>query len=94
MTFWVYMLRCADDSYYTGHTEDIERRLAQHNAREFSGYTSRRLPVALVFSQGLPSREEALGAELQIKRWGRKKKTALIEGDWSRLSALSRRGRS
>jgi predicted GIY-YIG superfamily endonuclease len=90
MSFWVYMLKCADDSYYVGHTEDLEIRIGKHARREIPGYTSSRLPVSLVFSQEHPTREEALSAERQIKGWNRKKKEALIRGDWSEISRLAR----
>ena len=50
MSFWVYILRCADDSYYTGHTDKLEKRIAEHQAGEVEGYRSTRLPVVLVFS--------------------------------------------
>ena len=59
MSFWVYILRCADNSYYTGHTDNLEERLAKHQAGEFGGYTSTRLPVELLFSEEFPTREEA-----------------------------------
>ena len=90
MAFWVYILRCADGSYYTGHTDDLEHRLAQHTIGELKGYTSTRLPVELVFSQECASRIEALDAELRIKGWSRAKKEAMIRGDWNEVSRLSR----
>ena len=93
MVFWVYILRCADGTYYTGHTDDLERRHAQHHSGEMGGYTATRRPVELVFSQECSSREEALSAEQQIKGWGRKKKEAMMRGDWSEVSRLAR-GRS
>ena len=71
--FWVYMLRCADDRYYTGHTDDLEKRMAQHQAGECGGYTASRLPVECTWSQETATREEALTAERQIKGWSRKK---------------------
>jgi len=92
MAFWVYILRCADGSYYTGHTEDLESRIGMHRSGKISGYTSARLPIELAFSQDFPSREEALTAELQIKGWSRAKKEALMRGDWNRISALSKSG--
>ena len=67
MTFWAYMVRCADDSYYTGHTDDLERRIGQHNLCEVAGYTQTRRPVELMWSQDFPSRQEALAAEFQVK---------------------------
>ena len=92
MSFWVYILRCADDSYYTGHTENLEKRIAEHQAGEIEGYTHTRRPVTLVFSEEFPSREEALGRERQIKGWSRKKKEALMRGDWMEMARLARKG--
>jgi predicted GIY-YIG superfamily endonuclease len=89
MSFWVYILRCADNSYYTGQTDNLEKRIAEHQAGEVVGYTSARLPVVLVFSQEFPSREEALAAERQIKGWSRRKKEALMRGDWAEVSRLA-----
>jgi tRNA/rRNA methyltransferase len=86
------MLRCGDGSYYVGHTDDLESRVAAHSLGEIPGYTLRRLPVTLVWSQELPSRYEALAAERQLKGWSRAKKEALIAGDWGRISELSRAG--
>ncbi len=86
MAFWTYILRCADDSFYTGHTDDLERRMAQHDYGGFCDYTARRRPVTLVWSQDFPTRLEALEAERQIKPWSRRKKEALIAGDWAALS--------
>ena len=90
MSFWVYMLRCSDGSYYTGHTDDLEARIGKHQSGEIPGYTSTRRPVELVFSQPCVTRAEALGAELQIKRWSRAKKEALCQGDWQQVKRLSR----
>ena len=92
MSFWVYILRCADDSYYTWHTDNLEERMAKHQSGEFEGYTSTRLPVRLLYSEEFPTREEALACELQIKGWSRKKKEALMRGDWNEVSRLARRG--
>ena len=66
MAFWVYILRCADNSYYTGHTDNLEERIAKHQIGETEGYTSTRLPVTLMFSEEFPTREEALKCERQI----------------------------
>jgi len=85
MTFWGYILRCSDGSYYTGHTDALERRIAQHQSGEIEGYTQSRRPVALVWSQEFSSRIEALEAEMRIKPWSRAKKEALIAGDWDGL---------
>ena len=85
MSFYVYILRCADGSYYTGHTDDLTIRLAAHRIGTFRGYTYSRRPVRLVFQQEFGSRDEAFVAERQIKGWSRRKKEALIRGDWSSL---------
>jgi tRNA/rRNA methyltransferase len=91
MTFWAYVVRCADDSYYTGHTDDLERRIGQHNLGEIAGYTQTRRPVTLMWSQEFPSRQEALAAEFQVKDWSRKKKEALFRDDWAAVSAAARK---
>lgn len=91
MSFYAYMLRCSDGSYYLGHTEDLDVRLAQHERGELPGYTQRRRPVTLVWNETFPTRDEALSAERQIKNWSRAKKEALIAGDWQRLSGAARK---
>ena len=90
MAFYCYLLRCADGSYYCGHTDNLEFRIAQHKRGKGSDYTARRQPVEWVWSQEFPARHEALSAERQIKGWSRAKKEALIAGDWNLLQALSR----
>jgi len=92
MSFCVYILRCADNSYCTGHTDNLEERIAKHQAGEIEGYTSTRLLVELLFSEEFPTREEALACERQIKGWSRKKKEALTRGDWVEVSRLAHRG--
>jgi predicted GIY-YIG superfamily endonuclease len=90
MSFWVYILHCADNSYYTGHTDNLEQRIGEHQSGLCGGYTASRLPVELVFSQACSSREEALAAERQIKGWRRQKKEAMTRGDWAEVSRLSK----
>ena len=85
--FYVYILRCADGSYYVGHTDDIVLRLEQHENGEV-GYTSLRKPVELMWQGEFETREGALAFELQIKGWSRAKKEALMAGDWDRVHAL------
>ncbi|MDR6509869.1 putative GIY-YIG superfamily endonuclease/proteasome lid subunit RPN8/RPN11 [Novosphingobium capsulatum] len=89
MAFHAYLLLCADGSFYAGHTDDLEVRMAQHQ-HGISGYTAKRRPVRLVWQQDFATRDEALSAELRIKRWSRAKKQALIDGDWDRLKRLAR----
>ncbi len=91
MAFLVYILKCADGSYYTGHTDDLEKRLAEHQSASIPGcYTTRRLPVQLVFLETFATRYEALSAERQIKGWSRAKKEAMMRGDWVEVSRLAR----
>jgi tRNA/rRNA methyltransferase len=89
--FYTYMLRCADGHYYIGHTDDLDSRIAQHQRGEIPGYTEKRRPVSLVWSERFPERDQAFAAERQIKGWSRAKKEALIRGDWEALRALSSR---
>jgi len=90
MAFWAYMLRCSDGKYYTGHTDDLERRMAEHHHGGYCNFTSRRGPVTLVWCQAFPTRYEALPAELRVGKWSRAKKKALIDGDWERVSRFAR----
>ena len=89
MAFWIYILQCSDSSYYTGHTDNLEQRVAKHQFGEIEGYTAKRRPVELVFAQECATREEALSAELQIKGWSRKKKEAMMRGDWKEVQRIS-----
>jgi tRNA/rRNA methyltransferase len=89
VTFWTYLLHCADRSYYTGHTDDLEKRVYQHDEGILGGYTSTRRPVELVWAEAFATREEAKAAELKIKNWSRAKKEALIARDWDRLKRAS-----
>ena len=93
MPFYAYLLRCNDKSYYAGHTDDLYFRMAQHGSGVLGGYTAKRLPVTLVWSQDFGSREEAFAAERRLKGWSRAKKEALIAADRERVSALARSGR-
>ncbi|MFN8637900.1 MAG: GIY-YIG nuclease family protein [Dehalococcoidia bacterium] len=90
MTFAVYMLLCADGSFYIGHTDNLEKRVAEHEAGLGGGYTHTRLPVALAWHSEFSTRAEALACEHQLKGWSRAKKLALIAGDWSSISLLAR----
>ena len=95
MSAYLYILRCADGSYYTGTTRgSLEERVAEHDAGAFDGSTTLRRPVTLVFSQHFDRVEDAISAERQVKGWRREKKEALIRGDFAALPALSRRAAS
>jgi len=90
---FVYMLRCADGSYYVGsaRNNDLGQRVAEHEAGEYRGYTSTRRPVRLVWSEHFDQITDAIEAERKIKGWGRAKKEALIKGNWTEIKRLARR---
>jgi len=89
---FLYILRCADGSYYTGMTRgELERRIAEHNSGYFGGFTATRRPVVLVFSQWFDRINDAIAAERQVKGWSRAKKEALMRGDFGALPELARR---
>jgi putative endonuclease len=89
--FYVYMMRCRDGSLYVGHTDDLDKRLSEHRARKYCGYTAKRLPVELIFHDWFSSRRDAFAAEQQLKDWSRAKKLALADGDVDLLQRLSLR---
>ncbi len=89
MSFYVYILRCGDGSYYTAHTDNLENRLLEHKIGKCAGYTSTRLPVTLVYYETFNSRDDAFIAERKIKGWSRKKKEALMQKNWDELVKLS-----
>src|SRR5436305_3270699 len=94
MAIYVYMLRCADNSYYVGSAtgDDLQPRIDQHNCGVFPGYTFSRRPVTLVRSERFDRATDGIAAERQIKGWSRAKKEALIKQNWLEISRLSRRG--
>lgn len=75
---WVYILRCADGTLYTGWTNDLERRIAAHNAGKGAKYTRSRLPAELIYSEQCNTREEAMSREWHIKHMTREEKMTLI----------------
>ena len=83
--FYVYILKCSDGSYYTGHTNNIDRRICEHSEGKASSYTSKRLPVELVFLQNFQTKSESLEAERKLKNWNRIKKEIVIKKDWESL---------
>ena len=90
-SFVVYMLLCADGSFYIGSTTDLDVRIAWHNeATDPFCYTFSRLPVLLVWSETFSDWSEALTRERQVKGWSRAKKLALVEGDWGEIQRLAR----
>ena len=89
----IYILRCADGSYYVGITrKPVETRLSEHVNGVFPGcYTFRRRPVALIHAESYARIDEAIAAERRIKGWSRAKKEAYVRGDFASLSRLARR---
>ena len=92
MTAFVYMLQCIDGSYYVGSTSgELEKRMAEHEAGTYGGYTSSRRPVKLIWSESFMHITDAIAAERKIKGWSRVKKEALARGDWERMRTLAKR---
>ena len=90
---WVYLLRCADGSFYVGSTTDLERRVSQHQEGEGAAHTRHRRPVVLVWSAHFARIEDAYAFEKQVQGWGRRKREALIEGRYDDLPGLASRAR-
>ena len=90
MPFWAYLLHCRGGVFYTGHTDDLERRIGEHKSGLVRGFTQDLHPLELVWTQEFVTREEAKAAEKQIKGWSRRKKLALIRGDWDQISRLAK----
>ena len=89
--YYVYMVRCSDSSYYIGVTNNVFCRVSQHNiGKSPKAYTYKRRPVTLVYSASFIDVYDAIAWEKKIKRWSKKKKEALIEGDTNALRQLSR----
>ena len=90
MAFHTHILRCRDGTHYVGHTDDLERRIAEHRSGTLPGYTSRRLPVVFLWAQDFQTRDEAFAAERKLKGWSRAKKEAMMAGNWALVSQLAR----
>jgi len=88
---WIYILKCADGSYYVGSTRNLDLRLAQHQSGKASRYTSGRLPVELVYGEEYIRIADAYYREKQIQNWGRAKREALINGDLEVLPPLAKK---
>jgi putative endonuclease len=88
--YYVYILKCSDDSYYTGITNNIDKRYNEHQSGKYRDcYTYRRRPIELVFNQNFNDVLQAIYFEKKIKKWTRAKKEALINDDWNMLQMLS-----
>jgi putative endonuclease len=93
MGAYVYMLQCADRSYYVGSAtgDDLWRRISEHETGAYRGYTFTRRPVRLVWSEHFDRITDAIAVERKLKGWSRAKKQALIRGDWSTVKLLAKR---
>ncbi|MCH4821951.1 GIY-YIG nuclease family protein [Gramella lutea] len=88
--YLVYILRCHDGSFYTGFTNDLERRLNEHNiGANFNCYTFKRRPLELLFIQKFEDVIQAIVYEKKLKGWSRLKKQSLVDGDFDRLKILA-----
>jgi putative endonuclease len=88
---WMYILECCDGSYYVGSTKDLERRLSEHDKGTGSNYTSKRLPVKLVYCEEYARIDDAFYREKQVQGWRRAKREALINGDPGLLPVLAKK---
>lgn len=89
--YYVYIIQCADNSYYTGVTNNLERRMAEHDSgMDPYCYTYKRRPLKLVFQQQFTEVTKAIAFEKQIKGWSRKKKEAIINNEWNKLPELAK----
>jgi putative endonuclease len=87
---YVYILKCSDESYYVGSTICINTRLRQHQNGDGSNHTMKRLPVSLVYCKYFPAISDAFAFEKQLQGWSRKKKEALMKGQFNQLRELSK----
>ena len=88
---WMYILKCADGSYYVGSTRNLELRMTQHQMGKGSRYTSGRLPVELVYGEEYDRVADAYYREKQVQNWARAKREALINGDTELLPPLAKK---
>lgn len=79
MENYTYMVKCSDESLYTGWTNNLERRIAAHNAKKGAKYTKSRTPVELVYYEAFSTKEEAMRREYEIKQYTRKEKEVLLQ---------------
>jgi putative endonuclease len=91
-TYYVYILHCSDNTYYTGVTSNLSQRIIPHQSGHFSNsYTSKRLPIVIKYYCEFTNIEMAIDCEKQIKKWSKVKKEALITGDFDLLIELSKK---
>ncbi len=89
-TYFFYILKCSDGSYYVGSTTNLENRIKAHNQGEGATHTAKRRPVRLVYNEEFSSFDDAVKRERQVKKWSRAKKEALIRGEKEKLKKLSK----
>lgn len=90
-SYFVYILKCGDNSYYTGFTNNIERRLIEHQTGKNKGcYTFDKRPLELMWFETFNDVLDAITTEKKIKGWSRIKKEALINADWDKLILYSK----
>ena len=90
MKGYMYILQCADGFYYTGSTKNLDLRIQQHQNGEGANFTRKHLPVTLVYFEEFQRIDEAFYREKQVQGWSRKKKEALIKGEYNKLPELSK----
>jgi len=88
---WMYILECADGSYYVGSARNLDQRMIQHQSGKGSRYTSGRLPVKLVYGEEYDRIDDAYSREKQVQNWSRAKREALINGDYEKLPPLAKK---
>ena len=91
MSGWLYILECADGTYYVGSTRNLEHRIYQHTQGEGSKYTAKRMPIKLVCAIEFPDVNEAYQREKQVQGWSRAKREALIKGEFDKLPELAKK---
>ena len=89
--YYVYILKCSDNTYYTGITSDLQQRVIDHQNGKYKGYTSKRRPISLVYYAEYTDVDIAISAEKQIKKWSKAKKEALINGEYDKLPNLAKK---
>ena len=88
---YTYILKCSDGTFYTGSTVDLDKRILEHNLGEGANYTSKRLPIELIYYEEYDRIDTAFFREKQIQGWSRKKKLALIKGELFELKILAKK---
>ena len=90
--YYVYILKCSDETYYTGFTSNLEKRIESHQTGTYAGsYTSDKRPLELVLYAEFTMASIAIETEKQIKKWSKAKKEALINGEYEKLSNLAKK---